>query len=227
MAKLLFVDDDDELRSLCIAWFDQKYVVETVGNGKDALLLAEGSYFDLIILDLGLPDCDGTELLKKLRTAGGATPVLVLTGRSDVNSKVELLDLGADDYLTKPFHFKELEARVHSLLRRPREAFVSNTLKAGPITLNLTNARVRRNGEEIILTPTEFALLEFFMRHPNQTFSQESLMQRVWSNDSAASPDIVRVYITRLRKKLEIEGEPPIIENQRGHGYILGQDLGQ
>lgn len=220
MTKLLFVDDDVELLKMCKVWFEPRFLVETSSNVGDACAQLKADQYDLIVVDLGLPDGDGRQIVDQFRTRGGATPILVLTGRQDVDSKVLLLNTGADDYLTKPFHFKELEARVNSMLRRAPEIKPS-VLTAGKISLNLSNAHVTKGSEAVTLTPKEFALLEFFMRHPNQAFTQDMLMQRVWTNDSDASPDIVRVYINRLRKKIEDEGAPALIHNQRGHGYIF------
>lgn len=220
MAKILIVDDDNELRNMVKSWFEPQHMVETGASVKEALDQLATSTFDAIILDLGLPDGDGLEIVKTCRNCSGDTPIIVLSGRQELDSKVTLIDAGADDYLTKPFHFKELNSRVKALLRRPA-GLKPDVLTAGDIELNLTKARVTRNGEEINLTPKELALLEFFMRHPEQVFSQEAIMQRVWTNDSEASPDIIRVYLTKVRKKLEKKGEAPLFINQRGHGYLF------
>lgn len=220
MTKILVVDDDAQIRNMFKMWFEPRFTVETSESMNAALAQLRTASYDLIVVDLGLPDGDGRNIVNEFRARGGATPILVLSGRADIDSKVALLHMGSDDYITKPFHFKELEARVHTLLRRPRDV-QPNVLTARNITLNLSNARVTKGGSEITLTQKEFALLEFFMRHPDQAFSQDALMQRVWANDSTTSADVVRVYVTRLRKKLESQGEPPLIQSQRGHGYIF------
>jgi|AGTN01.2.fsa_nt_gi Response regulators consisting of a CheY-like receiver domain and a winged-helix DNA-binding domain len=220
MAKILFVDDDLELIKLCKTWFESRFVVDTANDVGTAIELLRLGGYDIIVLDLQLPDGSGKDIVNQVRTTGGVTPILMLTGQGEITTKVDLFDSGADDYLTKPFHFKELEARVQSLLRRPAQIRPS-TLTARNLSLNLTNARVKKGDEEVILTPKEFALLEFLMRHPNQAFTQDALMQRVWTDESDASPDIVRVYITRLRKKIDDDSDSPLIMNQRGHGYIF------
>ena len=220
MAKLLIVDDDQEIRNLCKSWFEPRHRVELCGSVQEALAFLGAGGYDAIILDLGLPDGDGSTVVEKCRAQTRDTPIIVLSGRDSVESKVDLIDIGADDYLTKPFHFKELESRVNALLRRPF-GIRSDVLSSGDISLNLSSARLTRSGEEIECTPKELALIEFFLRYPDQVFSRDAIMQRVWTNDSDASPEIVKVYITRLRKKLEKDGDPPLITNQRGHGYIF------
>lgn len=220
MAKILFVDDDQEIQKMCSAWFATQHVVELASDLGGALSRLDLGFYDIMVIDLGLPDGDGRTLVETCRSRGLATPILVLSGRNEISSKVDLLDLGADDYLTKPFHFKELESRVKSLLRRP-PSIQSEVLSAGEIQLNLASAKVTRGGEDIDLTPKELALLEFFMKNQDQTFTQEAIMQRVWQNDSEASPDIVRVYINRLRNKVFVEPVEFSIKNRRGHGYVL------
>jgi two-component system OmpR family response regulator len=142
----------------------------------------------------------------------------MLTARAHVDEKSAGLDSGADDYLTKPFQIKELGSRVRALLRRPT-AFQANNLRVGSLEMDLSNFRVRRGEEEIALLPKEFALLEFFMRHPNQVFSPETLIDRVWTSDKEASPETIRTYIKRLRKKLDLEGERSLLSTVHGIGY--------
>ena len=220
MAKLLIVDDDREILNMCQIWFDQKHSIDAADCFGDGAAHIDAGQFDLVILDLHLPDGTGRDLLRRIRGRGMSTPVLILTGADDINDKVDLLELGADDYLTKPFHFRELEARVKAILRRPAAA-TGDCLECDGLILFLEKPVMVLNGNEIELTPKEHALLSFFMRHPGQTFSQDALIARVWPNSSETSPDVVRIYVQRLRRKLSVEADHEFIKNLRGHGYIF------
>ena len=159
-------------------------------------------------------------MLEEFRASGGNAPVLMLTGKDSISDKELGLDTGADDYLTKPFHGKELTARIKALLRRPPN-LVSDVLKVGDLVLERADFRVTRNGQEVRLLPKEFALLEFFMRYPNRVFSAEALLERVWVSESEATVDAVTSCIKRLRKKLEIDGDKSPISTVHGVGYKL------
>src|SRR5256885_306449 len=173
MAKILLVEDEHDLAILVRNWLvAELHLVEIVNNGLEALNCLEVNSYDLMILDLLLPGLDGLQVCRRYRAKKGALPILMLTAMSSVDEKEIGLDAGADDYLTKPFHLKELAARVRVLLRRPA-AVTSNELKAGNITLNPGSRQAFKGEEELNLQPKELALLEFFMRHPNQPFSSD------------------------------------------------------
>lgn len=198
----------------------EKHTVEIVHNGLDARENLRMSEYDLIILDWDLPEMSGIDLLREYRGLGGTAPVIFLTGKAEITDKEIGLDNGADDYLTKPFHMKELALRVRALLRRPR-AFVSEMLQVRDIELYPRDHRLLKNGVEIKVYPKEFALLEFFMRHPNQIFSADALLDHVWRSDSTASIDTVRQSLTRLRQSLDEDKKNPLIKTIYGVGYKL------
>ncbi len=221
MAKILLVEDDKLLIKNVCQWLAvDKHTVEVAMDGKDAVDLLRTYKYDAIILDWMLPGLDGIDVLRKFRETGGSTPVLFLTGKTSIAEKEIGLDAGADDYLTKPFHMKELSARVRALLRRPADLGMT-VLKARNIEIDLKKHTVSRSGQLIKMMRKEYALLEFLARHPNQLFSAEALIERVWHAERDTSPIAVRTYITRLRAKLDNEGEDSIIETVHGVGYKL------
>jgi two-component system, OmpR family, response regulator len=222
MAKILMLEDEQALADIVIDWLtSQNYMVDHVNLVSDAKIRLKMYQYDLVILDVNLPDGNGVEVCRDFRTIGGRTPVLMLTGRSTVQEKALGLDSGADDYLTKPFHMDELAARVRALLRRPT-SFAGAVLKFADLELNTSTHRVTKGSQEIQLLPKEFALLEFLMKHSGQVFSAEALIERIWPTDSDASPDAIRIYITRLRNKIDTKGEQSLISTMRGVGYRLG-----
>ena len=222
MAKILLIEDEPDISDLVTQWLkNEHHVVEAVHSGEDALDLLRIYTFDLLILDWMLPGLSGIEVCKSFRDKGGSTPILMLTAKRHVDEKEVGLDAGADDYLTKPFELKELSARIRALLRRPVN-FRGTVLKVGPINMDTTTYKVTHDsGDEIQLLPKEFALLEFFMRHPNQVFSAEALLDRVWASESEASPETIRTYIKRLRKKIDEKGKPSMVSTVHGVGYKL------
>lgn len=221
MAKILVVEDEPDFSELVGEWLkNQHHVVEIVGNGEDALDRLRFYKYDIVVLDWMLPGVSGLEVCKTFRSNGGTTPILLLTAKKHVDEKEAGLDAGADDYLTKPFEMKELSARIRALLRRP-QAFAGAVLQVGDLVLEPNTYKVTRNGEDLVLLPKEFALLEFLMRYPNQVFSAEALLDRVWSSDSEASPETIRTYIKRLRKKIDIDGHPSVLSTVHGVGYKL------
>ncbi|MDA0183488.1 response regulator transcription factor [Solirubrobacter phytolaccae] len=194
------------------------YVTIAVGDGPSAIALARDEDFELLILDLGLPGLDGTDVLRTLRAAGRRLPVLILSARDDVRDKVAGLQLGADDYLTKPFEFDELLARVQVRLRAADAAGADEpmTLRAGEVALDLRTRRASvDSGEPIELSAREFALLELFLRHPDQVLSREQLLARVWGYDFDPGSNVVEVYVGYLRRKLGAAH----ITTVRGMGY--------
>ncbi len=224
MAKVLIVEDDPEICTTVKDWLEnQLHTVEAVGRGEDALEYLKTYDFDVIILDLYLPDIDGLEVLQKYRAKGGAARVLILTGRNEVRDRERGLDLGADDYLGKPFHPRELAARLRALIRR-NTMDSSTQLTVGRFVLDLSLLKLLRNGEAIQLLPKEFTLMELFMRNPDQVFHPDQILQKVWSADSETSPETLRVHIKRLRDKIEVAGEPSPIQNIKGMGYKLDRE---
>ncbi|MBX9573152.1 MAG: response regulator transcription factor [Candidatus Obscuribacterales bacterium] len=219
MAKILIVEDNEDLANTVRTFLMfEHHTVEHLVDGQEASDHLRTFQYELIILDWSLPNLSGLDILKRFRSLGGTTPVLMLTGHDTVSEKEAGLDSGADDYLTKPFHMKELGARVRALLRRPA-AVNSNVLEAGNITIDTAKYRVTVNGEPMTLVPREFQLLEFFMRHPNQVFSPEALLNRVWPSDSEATTEALRTALKRLRKKVDPDGN--LLRTVHGVGYIL------
>ena len=221
MAKILLVDDDLSLLETLSEWLvGEHHVVDAVSSAQEARERLEQITYDVVVLDWRLPDGEGPKICQEFRANKGTAPVIMLTARADIADKEHGLDMGADDYLTKPFNPKELSARIRALLRRPHQV-QDNVRKVGNFTLDPGSFRVTRDGKEIQLLPKEFALLEFFMRHPGQVFSLETLLDRLWSTDSEASPETVRVHLTRLRGKIDTEGSPSIIRTIHRVGYKL------
>jgi DNA-binding response OmpR family regulator len=192
------------------------FAVQVAGDGETGLALATDDEVDLVVLDLMLPKLSGEQVLERLRSRRPDVPVIILTARDAVEDRVRNLNAGADDYVTKPFSFAELLARIHARLRS-RDQAQSVELEAGGVQLDLRSRTARLEGREITLTAREFALLETFMRHPNQVLSQVQLMDRVWGYDFDPGSNVVEVYVGYLRRKLRKD----LIETVRGAGYRL------
>lgn len=224
MAKILYVEDDADLAERVVTWLAEveKHLVEHVGNGKDAMERLSAFKYELIILDVGLPDTSGIDVLKEFRRKGGVTPVLLLTGQDKVEQKISGLDAGADDYLTKPFHVQELTARLRTLLRRPRE-YSGNSFSVGEVEIDTGSRSVKANGQDVSLKPREFALLEFLMRHQNKVISPDDILQSVWSSESDATSETIYTHVKNLRKKLASAGAETFIRTVHGAGYIVGE----
>lgn len=221
MTKILLVEDDAFLKkSLKVFLERQNYVVEAIDSGEEALERLRFEQYDVIVLDWGLPGMTGIEVCKKYRGNNGNTPILMLTGKNQTVEKAYGLDAGADDYLTKPFENLELNARIRALLRR-QPTVTSTVLSMGNVELDPTNGKITIANKECTLFPKEFVLLEFLMRNPNHTFPSEVLLERVWSTESEVTPDTVRAYITKIRKKLETENANICITTRKGFGYSL------
>ena len=222
MAKLLFVEDDQELADLVIAVLEhERFTIEHATNGKDGLELALCSSFSLILLDIELPGKNGMEVCRELRESDSKTPVLMLTGRGSITDKTTGLDWGADDYLVKPFSNQELLARIRALLRRAASSR-SNVLEFGGLQLDLVKQRILKENLDLDLNPSEFALLEFFIRHPEEVFSIDTLLNNVWESDSAQSADALRMCISRLRKKIDApHAENSLLRTVHRVGYKL------
>ena len=223
MAKILLVEDEKELAKPITNWLlQQGHVVETVHDGLEALVHLKLHQYDVVILDLMLPGMNGLDVCRKYRARGGKGRILMLTAQKMVEDKERGLDAGADDYLEKPFHLKELAARIRALLRRPG-AISAEILEAGELRLDTVKRRVWRATQEIVLSPKEFALLEFFMRHPQQYFSADAIIDRVWRSDTEITPDAIRMHVKSLRRKIDIPGRASVIHSLHGVGYKLDE----
>jgi DNA-binding response OmpR family regulator len=217
MNRILIAEDEPRLVSFLEKGLRANGFVTTVAkDGATASLMARDDEFDLLILDLGLPGKDGTEVLRELRSAAQRMPVIILTARDDVSDKVAGLERGADDYVTKPFRFEELLARVRVRLRDER-AVESTVLRAGEVVLDLRTRRASTEGRTVDLTAREFTMLEVLIRHAGQVLSREQLLSHVWGYDYDPGSNVVDVYIGYLRKKLAADS----IETVRGMGYRL------
>lgn len=222
MAKILFVEDDLDAAKVVIGALEHEHHrVEHSTDGLDALERLLCCEYDLAVLDWNVPGKSGIELARDFRNKGGRTPILMLTGNAQASQKVSGLDAGADDYLTKPFDIEELRARVRALLRRGARSQQSNELKVGELVLDPATMTVTYRGADVAVVRKEFQLLEFLMRHPNMVFSPDAILKRVWTIDEEASAETIRTYIKNLRRKLDVDGEPSMIENIRGIGYKL------
>jgi two-component system response regulator MprA len=218
--RILVVDDDPEIVSfLKRGLIYEGYSVDTAGDGTDALAKAREIEPDLVILDIMMPGIDGVEVSKRLRQASDV-PILLLTAKGTVADRVTGLDSGADDYLVKPFAFDELIARVKALLRRhqPKEGEI---LRFSDISLDTATREVRRGNEGIELTAQEFDLLELFIRHPRQVLNRDRIYERVWGYDFGGESNLIEVYVSYLRSKLEASGRTRLIHTVRGVGYVL------
>jgi DNA-binding response OmpR family regulator len=221
MSKILLVEDDENLAFLLKMQLEQaRFLVDHVAAGLIALSQLKMADYDIIILDWMLPDISGVDVCRQYRSSGGRTPILMLTARGAVEDKAAGLNAGADDYLVKPFHPVELNARVQALLRRPT-SYAGKTLQVKDIELDTEGSRVFKGGQEVDLTSKEFSLLELLMRYPNQSFTLESILSRVWQSDSTASVDTVRTHMKTLRRKLGDNEENGIIRTKRGAGYRI------
>ena len=213
--RILIVEDEERIASFLIRGLRaQGYAVDHVSSGADALARSRDPELDLMILDLGLPDIDGTQVLRSLRGAGSSLAIIVLTARGEVSDRVEGLDLGADDYLTKPFAFDELLARIRAR-SRDQDGGATTTMTAGDVELDIPTRRVRVGEERFDLTAREFALLQVLLRRPGQVLTREQLLSQVWELDWDPGSNVVDVYVGYLRKKVG-DGR---IETVRGVGY--------
>ena len=219
--RVLVVDDDRSVAEMLrrnLAY--EGFAVDVAMDGPQALDLARDRPPGLIVLDRMLPGLDGLEVVRRLRAAGDATPVLMLTARDAIDDRVAGLEGGADDYLVKPFAFRELLARIHVLLRR-RQGDEREVLRFADVTLDTGTRLAQRAGKAIELSTTEYELLAYLMRHPNQVLTRQQLMERVWGYDFEGESNVLEVYVGYLRRKLEEGGRARLIQTVRGAGYVL------
>jgi DNA-binding response OmpR family regulator len=218
LTRLLIVEDEDRIASFVEKGLRANgFTTTRAATGAEALGMVGFQPFDLVVLDLGLPDLDGFEVLRRMRAEGIQVPVVILTARDSVHDTVSGLDGGADDYITKPFRFEELLARVRARLRNGAGAGTADVLEHGDASLDLRTRRVRVRGHEVELSAREFALAETFFRHPDQVLSREQLLDAAWGYDFDPGSNVVDVYVGYLRRKLGDE----LIETVRGMGYRL------
>jgi heavy metal response regulator len=219
--RILVVEDEKKLASFIKKGLEEEgYAVDIAGDGEEGLALALTRVHDLVILDIRLPKLDGLGLLHALRQDRMTIPVLLLTVRATIEDKVLGLDAGADDYLTKPFAFQELVARVRALLRRRTEADPT-VLQVGTLSLDPARRTVWRDGQKIDLTPREFALLDYFMRNPGRVLTRTMIAEHVWDYSFDTSTNVIDVYVNYLRKKIDAGREPKLLHTLRGVGYVL------
>lgn len=221
--KVLLVEDEKKLAAALARGLKLKgFAADVVHDGEKALnrISLNRTDYDIVILDLMLPSMDGLEICRKVREWNITIPILVLTARSEIERKVELLQAGVDDYIVKPFSFDELIARIQALLRRPVSA-LPGIIEVGDIELNPVERRVTCRGSEIALTLKEFGLLEYFMRRPNQVIPRDDLLTNLWDFNYASFSNVVDVHVKNLRKKLDEGGAQGALETVRGVGYRL------
>ena len=219
--RVLVVEDEAKLLNILVRCLKgEGFVVDGVGSAEVAFEYVRSFHYDLLILDLLLPDASGTSLLRRIRQERHAMPVLILTARGDIDSKAENFSAGADDYLTKPFSLAELTMRVHALLRRA-PAIQESVLKFSDLEINRLTRQVRRGGKRIELSPKEYALLEYLALHAGRSLSRSMIVERVWDQSFEGLTNIVDVYIGHIRRKIDEGFEPKLIRTVRGLGYTL------
>jgi two-component system copper resistance phosphate regulon response regulator CusR len=219
--KILVIEDDRTVGQYVKRGLEEhRFQADLVDDGLEGLRLASGGRYDLIVLDLRLPGMSGLEVLRTLRDRGTPTPILVLTAQDAVDFKVQALRSGADDYVTKPFAFEELLARVEALGRRP-QAIQDPVLRVGDLELDTATREVRRAGERIDLTPKEYTVLEYLMRHAGRVMSRTLITEYAWDYHFDPGTNIVDVVINRLRKKVDSGQAPKLVHTVRGVGYVV------
>jgi len=222
--RVLVVEDEQALRDQITALIaSEKYACDSAADGREGLFLGSEYDYDLAIIDLGLPLLDGTQLIKQLRAKERNFPVLILTARGNWQDKVEGLEAGADDYLTKPFHPEELRARIHALLRRA-SGHASPLLRYGPIEIDTSAKRVHRDGTEVELTSFEYNTLTYLALNAGKNISKTELTEHLYAQDYDRDSNVIEVFVGRLRKKLDPDGSLNVISTQRGLGYRFNID---
>jgi len=223
--KLLIVEDNERVSLFLLKGLRESgHVVDHADNGRDGIFLAATGHYDAIVLDRMLPgDIDGIAIIETLRRIGNRVPILILSALSEVDERIQGLKAGGDDYLTKPFAFGELLARLDALVRRSQLGAVETTLSVGDLKMDLLAHRVTRDGAPIALQPREFKLLEYLMRHANQVVTRTMLLENVWDYHFNPQTNVVDVHISKLRQKIDT-ADPPLLKTIRNAGYMLSSD---
>lgn len=225
MRALVIEDDQDVAGYLVKGLKESDFVVDHAADGKAGLLLAASESYDVLIVDRMLPGMDGLSIIKTVRATGNQTPVLILSALGDVDDRVEGLRGGGDDYLTKPFSFTELLARLEALMRRGRQSTETETqLSVADLDMDLLARTVRRSGQSIDIQPREFRLLEYLMRHAGQVVTRTMLLEKVWDYHFDPQTNVIDVHISRLRAKIDKGFERPLLQTVRGAGYMLREE---
>ncbi len=221
--KVLLVEDNERVSRFVVKGLGEAgHSVDHASNGRDGLFMAASEPYDVIIMDRMLPgNIDGLAIIESLRKTGNRTPILILSALADVDERIKGLRSGGDDYLTKPFAFGELLARVDVLGRRAAGAGGEHTLQVGDLKMDLLSRRVLRGSRPIALQPREFKLLEYLMRHANQVVTRTMLLEAVWDYNFDPQTNVVDVHISKLRQKIESESEPPLVKTVRNAGYMM------
>lgn len=220
--KLLIVEDEKRLCETIAKYFKAEgYSIDTCYDGSDALDYINGTEYDAIILDIMLPGLDGISVLRTIRSRKLTTPVLLLTAKTSIEDKVDGLDSGADDYLTKPFSLEELSARIRVLIRRHGVERVDKSISVGPLTLDTDKKIAIREGQEIALTAKEYSILEYLMHNKGIVLSREKIQHHIWNYDYEGSSNIIDVYIRTLRNKVDAGFDQKLIQTIRGMGYVI------
>lgn len=224
MNRICLIEDEQKVASFITKGLEEQgYNVKTAGDGTSALKLLQQEQFDLLIMDVMLPDTNGIELCRTVRQKDTQTPILMLTALNQVHDKVAGLKAGADDYLVKPFHFSELLARMEALMRRNKNAEENHVLTFDDLTLDTWSKTAERAGKKITLTAKEYTLLELFMQNPNKILSREYIAEKVWEIGFDTGTNFIDVYVNYLRKKIEKDFNSKLIHTVIGMGYILKQ----
>jgi DNA-binding response OmpR family regulator len=222
---LLVEDEPNAARVLAKGLREQAYAVDMAADGETAVFQIGTTDYDAVILDVMLPAKDGFEVCRTVRGSGSLVPILMLTARDTVDSRIEGLDCGADDYLVKPFDFGELLARLRALIRRGRQPLLPETLTAGPLTLETRSRLLRVRGRDVALTAKEYAFLEYLVRHAGDVVTRSEIAEHVWDEHYDPFSNVVDVYVQRLRRKLDQPGLQSLIRTRRGEGYQLAVPL--
>jgi len=224
--RLLFVEDDSRIAHFVAKGLrEQSYAVDVAATGEEALYEVAINTYDLVILDVMIPEPDGFAVCREIRKAGHRMPILMLTARDAIEDRIEGLDRGADDYLTKPFEFRELLARLRALLRRP-SGLQPASLKVADLVVDTTGQSVSRGGKRIAMTAKEYALVEFLARNAGRVVGRAEIAEHVWDEEFDPFSNLIEVYVNRVRRKIDSGSAKPLLHTRRGSGYVLGSDEG-
>jgi DNA-binding response OmpR family regulator len=223
MRILLVEDERRAAQMLAKGLREEAYAVDVASDGESAVYQAAITDYDAIILDLGLPLLDGIEVCREIRRHGSTVPVLMLTARDAVDARISGLDSGADDYLTKPFDLGELLARLRAVIRRGRRPLTPARIRVGPLELDTRARQARRDGEPLVLTAREYALLEHLVLHADEVVGRADIAEHVWDASYDSMSNVIDVCVQRLRRKIDSPGAPSLIVTRRGEGYMLSQ----